>query len=854
MKKLIGVFFIFSISFSAVSQHLEGEIYEHLDAFTKNPSTTTLSLLSNKVAVLSKKANTENEHIAVVITYCNLGYYNNLYSNQNESITAYETAWKIYETYQFTNYDITSNCLIPLANLYTKTGDFIKAENTIKTYMVKAEENNNSLQIIDGIINLSSLYNSTGKYNAAIKTILKSENLEIIESSELQKLQNNLATSYVGLLDYDTAKKTLQQSLIQFKENHLTTYKSLAFIALQEKNRDEAQQYFNLAKEELLKQKEFSSRALALLYLEEAQLFYQLDEIESTKKSLAKALQALLPFYKEKTFPNENELYAEAIFTSIFDLKAKVTENPVDALTWYELSFFIHKKRFRSWTSQENKILHQAEQKNRTEQCLALLYALYKKTKDKQYLIDAFQFTEEVKSSVLAERLLKNNRINETLDPLLVQEQKLEQRQEIIIDGLVRSQLLKIKDTKELNEDLNKIALQLTSLRKDIKNKYPALNSEISVTKLQQKLKKDNAVMLSYFYGNEHLYVFKLNEAAISLDQVEITADFKTTLQEFLHFFDTPSAINNNINSYTQAAFNVYSNILFHKVESYTNVLVIPDGLLSFVSFESLVSKPVSTINYAEMPFVVKEHNLVYATNATHYFNWKKTREKPSVLGVFPVFPDSNQNLSYSIKEADYIKKSVTATLLFEKKASKANFLITMQNYNVLHLSTHANSGNFVIPASIDFYDDSLFMNEIYATNFSSKSIVLSACETGIGKLQKGEGPLSLARGFQYAGAAELLFTLWKVNDKSSSEVMHFFYNEYQKTNAMAIANTAAKLHYLYDSEISNAKKSPYYWNGFVYYGGFDKPVKTVSFTYLILTGIAFISTLLLFYFRRKRN
>lgn len=853
MKKFVGSFFFILLSFSAVSQSLEEKLYTNLDVLTKNPSSSSLSIFIKQLEILSKTTTTKNDALALVISYCNLGYYSNQYSSLKESITAYETAWKIYENYQFSNYDINDNCLIPLARLYIKTGEYIKAENTIKTYVTKAEEKNKKTQKINGILNLSTLYNSTGRFNAAIQTIMEADKLNTIPPSEQQKLQNNLATGYIGLVEYTTAKKILKEILLKFKESHVTTYKSLAFIALQEKNSTEAQQYFNFAKAELLKQQEFTSRDLALLHLEEANMYFQLHKLDESNTSLTKALQTLLPFYDEKTFPNVKELYAESIFTGIFDLKAKLTENRTDALAWYKLSFFITNERFRSWSSQENKIIHQAEQKNRTERCLELLLALYKETKNEQYLTDAFQFAEAVKSGVLSERLLKNNLIENTLDPLLVKEQEIEKQQEIIIDKLVRSQLLKVEDTKALNTSLNTVALQLTSIRNEIKNKYPTINSTISVASLQQKLKVDNAVLLSYFYGKENIYVFMLDAKNITLSKIEITPDFEATLQKFIHYFDNPSAINNDVHSYTQIAHLVYKNLFFNKAGTYVNVLVIPDGLLSFVSFESLLTQPTTTTSYTEMPFVVKEHKLVYATTAIRYFKWEKAVKKPSVLGVFPVFPDSAQNLAYSINEANYLKEAVNATLLLEEKASKMDFFTAMEGYNVLHLSTHANSGNFVIPASIDFYDDTLFMNEIYATNFSSKSIVLSACDTGIGKLQKGEGALSLARGFQYAGATELLFTLWKVNDKSSSEVMRYFYTDYKKTNAMFIANTSSKLNYLKDYNITNAKKSPYYWNGFVYYGGFEIPKKTVPYFYILIVGVLVLTAFLLFYYRKRK-
>jgi CHAT domain-containing protein len=108
----------------------------------------------------------------------------------------------------------------------------------------------------------------------------------------------------------------------------------------------------------------------------------------------------------------------------------------------------------------------------------------------------------------------------------------------------------------------------------------------------------------------------------------------------------------------------------------------------------------------------------------------------------------------------------------------------------------------------------------------SGKTIILSACETGIGKLQKGEGAISVARGFQYAGATSVLFSLWKVNDQSTASVMSRFYESYKSSESVFESNHLAKLSYLKDNTIPNVKKSPYYWNGFAYYGAIDSKEK----------------------------
>jgi CHAT domain-containing protein len=123
-------------------------------------------------------------------------------------------------------------------------------------------------------------------------------------------------------------------------------------------------------------------------------------------------------------------------------------------------------------------------------------------------------------------------------------------------------------------------------------------------------------------------------------------------------------------------------------------------------------------------------------------------------------------------------------------------------------LSTHA-SGDTETPASIKLRSEILY-SELYILNINPDLVVLSAYETGIGKLYKSEGAMSIARGFQFAGAQNLLFSLWKVNDYTTALFMDKFYT-YIYNGSYLEANHQSKLDFLADKNISNTKKSPYY-------------------------------------------
>jgi CHAT domain-containing protein len=104
---------------------------------------------------------------------------------------------------------------------------------------------------------------------------------------------------------------------------------------------------------------------------------------------------------------------------------------------------------------------------------------------------------------------------------------------------------------------------------------------------------------------------------------------------------------------------------------------------------------------------------------------------------------------------------------------------------------------------------------------------------------------MSIARGFQFAGAKNLLLSLWKVNDYTTSVFMNYFYTNIKKGESYFEANANAKLDFLKDSNISNTKKSPYYWSAFVYYGGVETIEKSTNY-FIYIFGLLTIIGLFL--------
>ncbi|NOY48746.1 MAG: CHAT domain-containing protein [Chlorobi bacterium] len=847
-KQLSLIFFVlYGVAFS---QNLEDEIYVATETFNNNSNTTAYNLLEKQEAIFKDQLQTKDEQLAFVFLLCNKGYY---LKNKapNKAISSYENAWNRFSKHNLSvlsDYDIIENCLKPLGNLYIKTGDFTNAESTIKQYLYLAKQSNNKTQEIAGAINLSILYQTLGKHNSVIQIIENVLKNTIPNANQKQKILSIRNASLIAL-DKIESVTSLNGTIGSTSYNsEFDNY----LLNLKKGDYKKALLHFNNYKK--LPKKDYSLRDAAKVLVQEAQLHYLLEQPNKTINNLHEATKVLLPNYNSNALPKKEELYPENTFIDIFDLLAELQPNVEKKLHYYDLSFYVSVLLTENLTSQESKLNNITNNRIRSEKSIETCFNAFKNTKDSTLIIKAFYYAEKHKSSVLRDMSLKKLLFEQFPNDSLLQEQKqLLQKQEQITNQLINQQLFNTQNAStnnELYKSLSTVSIQLKQLKQEIATKYPnALNYDFTFEALQQKLATDNAVLVEYFYGKHAIYQFLVSNETLSFFKIDLTKENSNNIKTFIHQFDNASVINNNIKNFTQNAFSTFKTLNFSKTHSYKNILIVPDGLLNFIPFEALLATKTSTTSYSKMPFVVTKHRIAYNYSVQFYLKQNNPIKGLSVLGVFPVFENTNQTLTYSINEANAIKKEMNATLLMQDQATKSNFIKNASKFDILHLSTHATSGTLTKPARIEFYDSTMYLNELYSLNINNELVVLSACETGVGRLQKGEGALSIARGFQYAGAKRMLFSLWQINDLSTSQIMQLFYKDYSTNNSGVDANHNSKINYLKNEAINNIKKSPYYWSAFVYYGDFSSISETPFldiYTYLFVAIV--IIVLLLIY------
>lgn len=308
-------------------------------------------------------------------------------------------------------------------------------------------------------------------------------------------------------------------------------------------------------------------------------------------------------------------------------------------------------------------------------------------------------------------------------------------------------------------------------------------------------------------------------------------------------------------------------------------LLIVPDGALQYVPFQALTvpetgdqrEQPARAMSTEDLVPLVLEHEIVsdpsastlaalrsetasrkpapktVAVLADPVFESDDSRiqdrnrpqgatvEQPQIAEVHRIWRDANlggrfPRLLSSRHEAEIIMASAPAGAGLEATDFEASRETAMRpdlgRYRIVHFATHGilNSEHpglsGVVLSLMDRHGQPqngfLRLHDIYNMNFPVELVVLSACNTGLGKDIKGEGLVGLTRGFMYAGAARVLASLWKVDDESTAELMKHFYRGVLKDGLPPVAALRqAQVRMWRQKEW----RSPYYWAAFVIQG-----------------------------------
>ena len=282
-------------------------------------------------------------------------------------------------------------------------------------------------------------------------------------------------------------------------------------------------------------------------------------------------------------------------------------------------------------------------------------------------------------------------------------------------------------------------------------------------------------------------------------------------------------------------------------------LIIVPDGVLGYVPFEALLSKSPGRMGvFTSYPYLLNDYRISYCYSATllKEMREKQHRSKPkkSVLATAPFFRgnaqalhprsefwainevkrDSLQALDASGEEVAFVSRLWNGTSIFGSFASLDTFRQLAGHYRILHLSTHGKADDragdfaylaFGVPGKADGFEK-LYARDLYNLELNADLVVLSACETGIGKLRIGEGIIGLTRGFAFAGAKSLVTSLWKVNDAETRDLLEGFHTHLKNGLPKDRALQQAKIDFMAQHRKNGgAYWHPFYWAGFIAMG-----------------------------------
>ena len=405
----------------------------------------------------------------------------------------------------------------------------------------------------------------------------------------------------------------------------------------------------------------------------------------------------------------------------------------------------------------------------------------------------------------------------------------------------------------------------IKSLRQNLRYENPALFADlmrieyVDPAQIQESLDGDET-LINYFLTDFGLYGLTVTTDTTHfflLDQgqdiSEKISHFRYVIYEdFLKAKKMRVGLQQNATAYTEAGFELYQLLLepMHNLLK-KQVVIITDGVLGYLPFEATLTKrPAESNKFFNHDYFLNEHSIGYHFSATLWYRQKmagKKEQKKNSLSVSAFAPfctsDTIENtffevalksgkkivfdrLKHSRSEVENIVELFEGNPYYGQDASIDRFIEQCSLYSIVHLSTHG-FANYLVendayllfadPDSIQ-YADRLFLNEIASMRISADLVVISACESGVGTLDEGEGIISLARAFTHAGAKSLLKSLWSVDDYATSNLMEQFYMNLNAGSNKAEALQEAKKRYI--RSVRNPEQShPYFWSGFVLNG-----------------------------------
>lgn len=401
-----------------------------------------------------------------------------------------------------------------------------------------------------------------------------------------------------------------------------------------------------------------------------------------------------------------------------------------------------------------------------------------------------------------------------------------------------------------IRKKLNGVNDKLAKLQS---NRRPFADTSFNVQSVQDAL-TDQQLALRFYVTDSSVFRADITNKQVTIlrlgEASAIRALTQTYYQELVQIQP----------GYQETAAKLHA-ILLHKLSAQhiQKLIILPESFLYYLPFETLIDptkKPIVSqyaISYSySLPLWMAQHQINQPTPGNQ------------VLAVAPTYPSGPSNLvakrgnfyalPFANQEATQIVSRYGGKLLQGAEATRQQFLALIQQYPILHLAMHAQMDTLDFEQSALVFDgaNKLRFHELYTLDIKPQLVVLSACNTGMGQVESGEGFMSLSRALTYAGAPSLVYSLWEVPDEETAFIMEQFYLHLEEGLNKDVALQQAKQDFLAKHPL---KQHPYFWAGFVLNGN-TQPLRNNWFSHgwiWLLGGTATVLAIA-WIIRRKRQ
>lgn len=487
-----------------------------------------------------------------------------------------------------------------------------------------------------------------------------------------------------------------------------------------------------------------------------------------------------------------------------------------------------------SYTNRASKALLSANARSLYESMVETLYALYEQSKSPGIAAQAFYYMEKSKALSVLENLneLYARSFHDIPDELVQKEQKLRKDIEFY-NNLIRQQP-QSEQLSRWERALYSLQEQQDELLTEIAQNHPQYYEmrlslrTASLESVRKRLLYPGETLVEYFVGEDQVYVLMANaEKAwfFRLPGHQLAAQC-VDLREKIMKQERVEAISHRL---YQRIFEPLEDALPGE-----QLLIIPDGHIAYVPFDQLIRHPSQSGGLPH--YLVQDYSirhLLSASTALQARRFKAASSQGDILAFAPEFSAeasfnrSTQQLSKlpgAQLELDSLEQLFAGTFLRAEAASEYAFKRRRSHRGALHIATHTEiddrfpaASKLLLPGGgREGEDGNLFAYELYSLSLGAELVFLSACNTGYGLIEPGEGSVSLAHAFAYAGCPNLVMTLWPVRDRTTPLMVSTYYRNLAQGMDKAEALRQAKLFYLVNDRLF---AHPYFWSGFTYIG-----------------------------------